>query len=449
MPAVDIWAEFDTILANIKGSKYSTEYEFQADLFRVFNLAHDGHFRFAPDLLSKAILFRRPISLVSVSIDGVSLPKVYNRDDIRSYNAGTNLTALSALTKINGENVTDFLTNLADLGALQDPDALYNNVFYELAFDAQSGGGYDGYFAGSGRFGQIYPGDNTTYEFENGTTATHPNFAVVPGNFTDVVSGSSFYQKFCTGPHTVPLPPNVTYPFPTPPPLPPTATVPAYGYPTPVIISSDDQVSGYFLGDDPAYEDVAVLSMLSFEPSFPVEFQSVVQTFISDAKAAGKTKLVIDLSANGGGIILTGYDTFRQLFPTITQDGFTRFREHEAFNILSEQISSYSTGFDSSTADAEHVFAFESVPDYHYDLNKDNENFASYEEKFAPQVWNGDNFTNIIRWNLSDPLTTTNTTWGIGEEITGYMSRTNFTQPFAAEDIILVSHFLIGNVAIY
>jgi acyl-CoA hydrolase len=35
-------------------------------------------------------------------------------------------------------------------------------------------------------------------------------------------------------------------------------------------------------------------------------------------------------------------------------------------------------------------------------------------------------------------LTTTNSTWGVGEQITGYMDRTNFTQPFAAEDIIMV-----------
>jgi hypothetical protein len=306
--------------------------------------------------------------------------------------------------------VTDFLQSWADLGMLQDPDALYNNVFYELAFDAQSGGGYGGYFAGSGRFGQIYPGPNTTFEFEKGETSTFQNYETVPENFSEVVDGLSFFQKFCSGPHTVPQASNVTYPFPTVPPLPPTATVPAYGYPTPVIISGDDQVSGYFLDDDPAYSDVAVLSMLSFEPEFPAEFQSVVQTFISDAKAAGKTKLVIDLSANGGGVILVGYDTFRQLFPSITQDDFTRFREHEAFNILSEQLSSYVTEFDAETSDAEHIFAYESVPDYHFDLNETDVNFLTDEDKFAPQDWNGDNFTNIIRWNLSDPLTTTNTT---------------------------------------
>jgi hypothetical protein len=383
-----------------------------------------------------------------VSLDGVSIPKVYSTDDIQAYNTGSNSTMLSAVTKINGENVTDFLQTWADLGVLQDPDALYNNIFYELAFNAQSGGGYGGYFSGSGRFGQIYPGANTTLEFENGQMSTLPNYATVPGNFSEVIDGLSFYQKFCTGPHTVPLPANVTYPFPTAPPLPPTATVPAYGYPTPVIISEDDQVSGYFLDGDPDYSDVAVLSMLSFEPEFPVEFQSVVQTFISDAKAVGKTKLVIDLSANGGGIILTGYDTFRQLFPSITQDGFTRFREHEAFNILSEQLSSYSVGFDAATSDAEHIFAFESVPDYHFDLNETDGNFLSYQDKFGPQVWNGDNFTNIIRWNLTDPLSTTNTTWGIGEEITGYAGRTNFTQPFAAEDIVMVGLFLSSGEAL-
>lgn len=145
--------------------------------------------------------------------------------------------------------------------------------------------------------------------------------ARVIGNFSGVIDGESFYQKFCTGPAPT-APSNST---PTVPTLPPTATTTAHGYPTPVVISSDQQVSGYFLDDDPAYEDVAVLSMVSFEPNFPVEFQSVIQTLISDAKAAGKTKLVIDLSSNGGGIILTGYDAFRQLFPQIVSKIFQVF----------------------------------------------------------------------------------------------------------------------------
>lgn len=73
-----------------------------------------------------------------MSVDWIAVPKVYTTDDIRSYNAGSNQTMPSALTNINGENVTEFLQNWGNLGFCQDPDALYNTVFYELAFDAQA-----------------------------------------------------------------------------------------------------------------------------------------------------------------------------------------------------------------------------------------------------------------------------------------------------------------------
>lgn len=79
MPAVDIFTDLNTILANIKAGMYKNEHEFQTDLFTTFQAVHDGHFRFAPDLLSKALQFRRPVQVVSVSRDGVELPKVYLR----------------------------------------------------------------------------------------------------------------------------------------------------------------------------------------------------------------------------------------------------------------------------------------------------------------------------------------------------------------------------------
>jgi len=61
-----------------------------------------------------------------------------------------------------------------------------------------------------------------------------------------------------------------------------------------------------------------------------------------------------------------------------------------------------------------------------------------FDDKFEPAVFNGDNFTQIIRWNLSDPLTTINFTYGLGMDVTGYRSRQNFTQPFAADDIVML-----------
>lgn len=439
----------------------------QEKVFASFNLAHNGHFRFMPDLLGKALSFGRPRALVSVSSDGVEIPQVYLRDDIITYNFNSggggkpelldidnvlshvtdsdtdtnvgNVSLPPTVLTINGEETVQFLQNWGNLGFLQDPDALYNNVFYSMAFEAENDP-YDGYFAGSGQFGAIWPGANTTFTFSNGSSLTVENYATVVGNFSTVVDGDSMYQKFCTGPHLVPTPSNVTYPFPPPPPLPPNGTQPPIGYPIPEVISGDVQVGGYFLPGD-QYSDVAVLSMLSFAPSFPIEFQSVVETFISRARAAGKTKLVIDLSANGGGTILVGYDTFRQLFPSTLQDGFTRFREHDAFNILSEQLSLYSTNFDATTADNEQIFAYISPTDYHTDLNETDQNFLSHADKFGPHVYNGDNFTSVMRWNLSNPLTTINTTWGVGETITGYLGRQNFTQPFDAVDIVMVRAF--------
>jgi len=53
-------------------------------------------------------------------------------------------------------------------------------------------------------------------------------------------------------------------------------------------------------------------------------------------------------------------------------------------------------------------------------------------------VWAGDDYTNLMRWNFNDSLSTINSTFGLGIDISGYGSRTNLTQPFAPEDIIML-----------
>ncbi len=50
-PATDLRAGFAAVIANISSGVYENEYEFQAQLWKVVNSAHDGHFRFLPDLL--------------------------------------------------------------------------------------------------------------------------------------------------------------------------------------------------------------------------------------------------------------------------------------------------------------------------------------------------------------------------------------------------------------
>lgn len=269
----------------------------------------------------------------------------------------------------------------------------------------------------------IYPGANTTFTFENGTVLTLENVGKVKGDFTGVTDGASFYQKFCspsTGAAGAADALSATD----------AADVVAPGYPTPVEITNDDIVSGYYL-DGAGFEDIAVISLLAFESESPLEFQQVAQKFFADAVQAGKTKLVIDLSANGGGYILQGYDLFRQLFPDIVQDGFSRLRESDTLLAIAKIYSDYiPADYDPNTASADLIGIYENFFNYRYDLNLTNQPFESFGAKFDPHVFKGDSFTNFLRWNLDDPLTTSNTTFGLGTDITGYGSRKNFTQPF-------------------
>lgn len=63
--------------SNLENDVYANEYEFQQDLYQVFTPAHDGHFIVYPDLLTAAFEWRRRRSLVSISSDGVEVPKIY------------------------------------------------------------------------------------------------------------------------------------------------------------------------------------------------------------------------------------------------------------------------------------------------------------------------------------------------------------------------------------
>lgn len=287
-------------------------------------------------------------------------------------------------------------------------------------------------------FRYIYPGDNTTFTFANGSTRAFENIGNVKGDFSGVVDGTTFYKKFCTPvmnsdadaanvaeedeeDETFEFVPEVLVP----------------GYPSPVEITSDSIVSGYYL-NGAGYEDVAVISLLAFESVSPAEFQQVAQKFFADAVRDGKKKLVIDLSANGGGYILQGYDFFRQLFPDIVQDGNNRWRENPVFLAIADVYSKIAASFDPETSPARIFnYAIDEF-NYRYNYNISNQPFLTFEDKFAPHVYKGDNYTNLMRWNLNNPFTTANGTYGLGTDITGYRSRTNFTQPFEAENIIML-----------
>jgi hypothetical protein len=406
---------------------------------------------YVPDVLGNVFNFARPVPIVSVSADGKELPKAYVYADVLAESFGNATFTSSAISKINGQNAKDYLENWAQYGSLQDRDALYNNVFYELATVSLGpvGSGI-GTFAGSGRGRWIYPGATTDLTFENGTTRSYENYAKVLVSLAGVTDGESLYQKWFTGPKPTPTPtpsasssasasPSATA---TPSPKP----IPAPGYPPPVVREIHNLIGGYYLEDD--YSDVAVLSVPSFVGIDAQEqFQSTAATFLAQAKAAGKKKLVIDVSANGGGTILLGYDLYKLLFPNdIDHAAGDRFRAFESTDIIGQKFSELAGTFPRVLVnETQNETLYElnsdvgsSVFNYRTDLDVNSENFESWADKFGPGIeQKGDNFTNLFRWNLSDVLITLNSG---GINIHGYGPLANYTeQPFAAEDVVVVT----------
>ncbi|PBP17869.1 hypothetical protein BUE80_DR011444 [Diplocarpon rosae] len=388
--------------------------------------------------------FQRPLPLVSVSLDAVSSPKVYAHRDILLSRKSSSFVP-SALAMIDGTDASSYLEDLSQFGDLQDPDALYNMMFFSPAFAAKDDNwhGIDslcsgeeimltvpGLFGGSWAFACIYPGANTRITFENGTELVLENKVAVFGDFTGVTDGPSFYKKFCD--------PSKTAPIAVPPSEPSQPTHVLNGYPLPLVTSADRAISGYFLPNS----NVAVLAIPRFHVASAEQLQKVVQRFLVLAQRYGREKLVIDLSTNGGGTVLLAYEVFRQLFPGIVQHGNSRYRQTPALVTIAAKISSiFPPSFNPFTSSDDFLLRiWTTALNFRLDYNLHDKPFISFFEKFLwpMRQYNGDSFTNIIRWNLDDPLLTINDTYGLGIDITGYGSRRYFVQPFAASDIVLI-----------
>lgn len=75
----------------------------------------------------------------------------------------------------------------------------------------------------------------------------------------------------------------------------------------------------YFLSGT-GYDDVAVLSVSGFSPAGDFDgiaylrnFQDTVGELLAQCKEANKKRLVVDVTANGGGFIVAGLDLFAQV----------------------------------------------------------------------------------------------------------------------------------------
>ncbi|THZ05078.1 hypothetical protein D6C95_03000 [Aureobasidium pullulans] len=451
-PGFDFWKAFDAVEHNVVDGVYKSEYDFGWDLYQANQQVHDGHFTFVPDSVGKIFIFGRTTPLVSVSDDGKSLPVVYAYADIVASSFGNSTFQPSPITMIDGQNTTQFLEDWSQYGTLQDRDALWNNLFYSPAqVSLGTAGTSTGTFVGRGRGRFVYPGANTTFSFANGSTITHENFAKVLVDFKNISSGADIYkQYFIVTPRAYAnaseinkKETNNTIDNSKPDhPEKPAAmkTVPAPGYPTPILRQRHNINGGYFL-DQPGFEHVAVLTVGSFvsNEGQEVEFQNINDGFIAAAKAANKTKLIIDLSANGGGTILQGYDLFKQLFPNLEPYGGTRFRAHTALDNLGEMYSEAAAPYTHNPNQTDKILEVVSSSwNYRSDMDVNGKPFSDWEAKYGPHQHgpSNDSFTSIIRWNLTDPLQPLNSG---GIYVSGYQGRSNITTPpWQSEDIILV-----------
>ncbi|KAH0596601.1 hypothetical protein MHUMG1_05719 [Metarhizium humberi] len=423
-PGFDIFGNLAKVRSNIQAGKYSNEFDFQTDLYKqVWAPGHDGHFYFKPDLLHRAFRWYRNVSIVSISENGEALPTIKLQTDVLA-----NPKTAQAITKINGINATKYVEDTANAASrFHDADASYNSMFWSKPTAAK---GNIGDFVGAYSF-LFYPGDTTNLTYANGTTIEVETKALIDGNMTGVVDGPSMYKRFCS---PVPLQlaaasanTNTTINTIT------NATIP--GYPTPVIISPDRTISGYYLSG-PGLDNVAVIYLQLFPVSNFAEFQTAISDFLQKAKAAGKTRLIIDLQGNRGGAVLLAYDFFRQLFPSIIQDGISRWKLSKTFEHLPRVVSELIKDIDPATETNLELRSLYYTPwSYRHNLNISNHNFEKFEEKYSPYTYKNTNYSNLIRINVGDPLTTTKL---LGIDISGYGTRTNLTQPFEAENIILL-----------
>ena len=354
----------------------------------------------------------------------------------------------SALVTINGQPASDFLEQLSIYETGQDPDTNYNRLVQVLSAGSQIGS-----------FGEsaIFSGANTTLGFENGTTTVIGNKATVKANFTNIDSGEVLYSKLCA-PKYEPVEQAVNSGSKD------TtdesnngtstgnssgadedkkklrrrqadkeAAAPLAGYPNPIVRESQNDVSGYFLNG--SYSDTAVLVLQAFGTA--KEFQSVVSEFLAKSKAAGKSKLIIDIQSNGGGDEDPEYDLFGQLFPTHTVYEASAWRASSMFKAIDQNMDKLRQS-GTNLSEQNKKFITNSPFNFRQEISVNFTNFGTFDEYYGPFVFNGDNFTSAAQTNLSTPYGGRQQ----GIDVTGYnVKKPNISeQVFATENIIVLTN---------
>ncbi|KAI5862424.1 hypothetical protein GGS23DRAFT_605709 [Durotheca rogersii] len=447
LPPVDIQGTLDRIAAKAAAGGYISEYDFQLDIYLGIAAAHDGHFAYIGDIF-KAFLFRNDLAsdMVSLSPDGVSLPKLYR---LSSFQRNARIMP-PAITEINGVNATEFILDLgAQMSFYQDADARWNSFFPTYADPNANNPLF---------ISLVYLGPSLTFTYENGETQTAATRAILrsDADFDGIASGDDFYDRFCT-----PSPPFNPMQDPVP------ATRLARSrrrrsdgdregdrhdhgspgalrprspslsdYPDPIVQNSDEGTTMGFFLDEPGLRDVAVLAISSFSEetafNYLSVFQNTVEAFLDACRAANKTRLVIDLTANGGGQILAGFELFAQLFPGRDAFNANNMRLPDSLVSLSRVLSSLPLRDQQEAVAVSPLLANLSPLELR---TPQGDEFTSVDQLLTPVTLRGDKFSAYMR----QPDVA-------GFTLTGTGRRANPpASPFKAEDIVLLTDGTCGS----
>lgn len=345
----------------------------------------------------------------------------------------------SAVSHINGTEVTEYLTRFAALNSygMAEPHADWNLLFDNPVIDVLDD--FAPLWSGGTTF---YPGDNFTYTFEDGSTLNDEWLAVYydPGETGPLETGGDFYNFFVLGFYPASF--NVSSLADTPttntssPPSPTGFNNSAF--PEPDVwqpnLATAGFTTGYFLHD----ESLAVLSIPTFwaDEAAIESFTDTVSEFLTRAKAAGLTKVVIDLQQNEGGTFLLAYSVFQQFFPSIVPFAGSNLREHRLADIMGSSITSYYDSLDDDSYAQQNASAIEWIATTRTNAET-GRNFTSWQELYDQGPDNIDSFSSTIRLNTSNYLFDYSAL-GQVEPPQVLLTPSSADHPFAAENIIMV-----------
>lgn len=430
---VDLNKTLDNIETNINSGVYKNNYSFDKAVHSLFGYYRDGHVVYNSACFMPFV-FQHSFPLVSVAETAQGFPEIHVLDIV-----GDGYSIGAKVVRINELEPSEYLAAMANTHPeliWVDPDARYN----QLLVGKMNGDVLKGVFASRSTYDDDQD-DDITLTWENGTTTNIEWTAqlrseIEVGAFDSV---DTFYQNICLRSddeitnvyeefnneelsQSSHGPPKTSQggqkrhilPF----------IAPAAVQPMRRSLKAES-VYGIESGELELYllnEGIGVLVLNTFMPmnnqsdtGFVPLFSKGVTGAISYLREKNCTKIIIDVSGNGGGFIRSGRDAVRQFFPGEETFFASNMRWNPALaTMLLEGNGTNATYWDLGQ----------------YRRASDNSDFKSYGEFLGPIAKDGDSFTVIT---VDDNVEVEK------EDTEPLPVSYSGLQPFATENIIIVS----------